>query len=120
MSWGEVLKINSDMSKPLDTLISEVVSAKSIVKSIQRGRSLAPVSGDGMTIQNLTLAIAAVTVSKCMILLNNASVQEAGGYIVGAYPYSITTNSVSFYPHFHNGGGNPSPKYFYWQVVEFY
>ena len=120
MSWGEVLKINSDMTKPLNTLMSEVIASKSAVKSIQRGRSLAQPSSDGSTIQNVGLAVASIIPSKCIVLIDNTMGQDPSGTIINAYLSGMTSSSITFYPHYWQGNNNPISKYFYWQLIEFY
>ena|GEM_PF-4159147 len=119
MSWSEVLKINSDMSKPLDTLISETVAAKGVVKSVQRGRALAAVSSG--VVQNVSITISAVSAAKCLLTINNSLVQDDAGLIQNAYFMSMTNTLITLLPHYYYGGsGNPVPKYFSWQLVEFY
>lgn len=119
MSWAEVKKINSNLSKSLDVLIGELktqVANKSVMKSIQRGVS----SG------NKTISINTVDPAKTMVLLNgqlssvSVNGQTGGGGGGSGVTLSALTESSITVANAYVSAGFGSDVAWSWQAVEFY
>lgn len=130
--WGAIKKsINSDLTKPLNTLIDNVQStvttintntARGVIKSVQRGTS----SISPNTSSSTTINISSVTPSKCSVNVYGAGVKygsitdtsyrESAVYVTDLSSTTLTftaSGSVSTTSSGHAG-------YFGWEVVEFY
>ncbi len=91
MSWAEVKKINSNLNKPLDTLIAEKALA-GIVKSIQ----ILDVSDElkASSYQTRTFTISPVNLSKTIVVGNNHSHMSGSvGNFYGSQHLRLTSNT---------------------------
>ena len=92
MSWAEIKhSINSNLGLPLDLLIKE----RSVIKSIQRGRT----AGGSSSI--ISIIISEVVPSKCLIILDNDLFSHAGTHLTvyGANTVSLNTNTLVIRPN---------------------
>ena len=122
MSWAEIKhSVNSDLDKPLNELILELLSAGgSAVKGVQRG----------VATGNATVVISEIDVSKSVVLLNggiayssgsgnvsarNATVGGGSGYISNITSTSFTIAGAELSTDYHTLSCTNS-----WQVIEFY
>ncbi|NCB96683.1 MAG: hypothetical protein EOM35_09650 [Negativicutes bacterium] len=100
MSWSEVKKINSDMSKPLDELIDEKFSAGlSSVKSVQTGVVGATCNAGTAHTEDtwyIDVLISNVNPSKCLVFfeggITNYAIEENG--ITVAYSHNENNYKV--------------------------
>ena len=108
MSWSETKKINSDLNKPLNELILELLSAGvSVVKSVQRGTVTTSTS------ENRSISISPVDPSKSLLLVS--------GFGGGTYRGSITLSSDgTSIVQDKSVTGVQSVNGFDWQVIEYY
>jgi len=136
-SAEDLKKINSNLAKPLDTLMNEITSSTwdrmfeinnlvntlktgtiPIVKSIQRGFVIFQNEYD------TTITISDVNPQKTLVLLDNNllfSGQSSGGDVYGAILVSLTSTSIVLKSHYHrNTSGGITGKTASYQVIEFY
>lgn len=102
MSWGEVKKVNSDLTMPLNE------GGVKIVKSIQKGT----VTPNGTT----SVTINKIDPAKTIVILQNSKAGNSAGQLNMASLVSLTETTFSVTTTY--DGWNPSSVS--WQVVEFY
>ena len=119
MSWAEIKKaVNSDISKPLNTYIKELIDAGvpvsslngKIIKRIQRGNT--SLSTQGST----TVTLTSVNTNKSFVSCSSKSTTTSTN---GGSGIAYLTNSTTL--TLYAGGGNSSYEMnIAWEVIEFY
>ena len=134
MSWAEVSRINSNIQKPLDTLIGEGVRT---VKSIQRGTATFYVYNPGIDMNRVyppTINLSAVNPAKCEVKLSGFAGQtrhstvthnEYAPVLPHVAGLTAAQLSVGASPGFNNDSSSTiyaenSLYPFSWEVVEYY
>lgn len=97
MSWAEVKKINSDMAKPLDTLISEKTDIKIQTVTV----NIPSIKITAFTQSNTgTATISQVDVEKSILIPISPVFPDVGAYTITDMSYSLNDTSVSITAHF--------------------
>lgn len=133
MSWGEIKKVNSDLTKSLDVLMKEQSSqiiagipvAKSPIKSIQKGTLYIP-QFLANAVPSPIIYISPVVVEKSMLIVSG-SIPAGGRWgnynvaytILPAFNISTTTISCVFPGFLDTAHATSYGGSFSWQVIEF-
>ena len=116
MSWAEVTKINSDLSKPLNEI--DILKYSSVVKSIQRG-VWGPSASRNFYSNPVDINIAAVNPTKCSVRLFGSF----GGYSSALVERPIVkalTATVLTIANYRDATSGSNFGYIGWEIVEYY
>lgn len=93
MSWAEVKKINSDMTKPLDTLISEKTDIKIQTVTV----TIPSITYTALrTSSTGTATLSQVDIEKSILIPISPVLSDGGnGYTITALAYNLSDTSVS-------------------------
>lgn len=93
MSWAEVKKINSDMTKPLDTLISEKTDIKIQTVTV----TIPSITYTALrTSSTGTATLSQVDIEKSILIpISPVFSDEGSGYTITALAYNLSDTSVS-------------------------
>lgn len=131
----ELKKINSDDTKPLDTLIGETKSLISsqhsntnnlinalkvgnvpIVKSVQRGT----LDYEEKSLKTMTVTISNINPSKSILIALPKYFDYAGDYVMRASSRIIDGTTLEFGYSYSTSNSYPMNYCYEWQVIEFY